>query len=102
VTGSWTAARKGVLATAEIYDPIAKTFTCVHGAIRNGSCKVSMRAQRVDHTATALADGDVLIAGGFGSALKSVKSAELFRSGKFIKTGSMKTARAWQSAVALP
>jgi len=102
VTGSWTASHRGVLATAEIYDPIAKTFTCVHGAIRNGSCKVSMRAQRVDHTATALADGDVLIAGGFGSALKSVKSAELFRSGKFIKTGSMKVARAWQSAVALP
>jgi hypothetical protein len=106
VTGSWTAPQRGVLATAEIYDPIAKTFTCVHGAInaikKTGSCKVSMRAPRMDQTATALADGDVLIAGGFGSAMKSVSSAELFHGGKFIRTGSMKTARAWHSAVALP
>ena len=78
VTGFWKATRRGVLATAEIYDPIAKTFTCVKGEIKKtGSCKVSMRAPRMDQTATALADGDVLIAGGFGSALKSLKSAEL-------------------------
>lgn len=103
VTGSWTESRRGVLATAEIYDPIAKTFTCVRGTIKQtGSCRVSMRAPRMDQTATALADGDVLIAGGFGSAMKSVNSAELYHGGKFMKTGSMKTARAWHSAVALP
>lgn len=106
VTGSWTASRRAVLATAEIYDPIAKTFTCVHGTLstikKTGSCKVSMRAPRMDQTATALADGDVLIAGGFNGGLKPVNSAELYRGGKFIRTGSMKNARAWHSAIALP
>jgi hypothetical protein len=103
VTGSWTASRKAVLATAEIYDPIAKTFTCVDGTIKkSGSCKVSMRASRMDQTATALADGDILIAGGFSGGMKPLNSAELFHGGKFIRTGSMKTARAWHSAVAMP
>jgi hypothetical protein len=103
VTGSWTASRKAVLATAEIYDPIAKSFTCVDGTIKkSGSCKVSMRASRMDQTATALADGDILIAGGFSGGMKPLNSAELFHGGKFIRTGSMKTARAWHSAVALP
>ena len=103
VTGSWTASRKAVLATAEIYDPIAKSFTCVDGTIKkSGSCKVSMRASRMDQTATALADGDILIAGGFSGGIKPVNSAELFHGGKFIRTGRMKTARAWHSAVALP
>jgi hypothetical protein len=103
VTGSWTASRKAVLATAEIYDPIAKTFTCVDGTLKkSGSCKVSMRASRMDQTATALADGDILIAGGFSGGMKPVNSAELFHGGKFIRTGSMRTARAWHSAVALP
>jgi hypothetical protein len=102
VTGTWTASRRAVLATAEIYDPVAQTFTCVHGATKSGRCKASMRAPRMDDTATALADGDVLIAGGFGGGMKSVSSAELFHSGKFIRTGGMKTARAWHSAVALP
>ena len=103
VTGSWTTSRKAVLATAEIYDPIAKSFTCVDGTLKkSGSCKVSMRASRMDQTATALADGDILIAGGFSGGMKPVNSAELFHGGKFIRTGSMRTARAWHSAVALP
>jgi hypothetical protein len=103
VTGSWKASANSVIATAEIYDPIAKTFTCVRGTIgRSGSCKVSMKASRMDQTATALADGDVLIAGGFQKGLKPVKSAELFHAGRFVRTGNMSIARAWHSAVALP
>jgi hypothetical protein len=56
----------------------------------------------MDQTATALADGDVLIAGGFQKGLKPVKSAELFHAGRFVRTGNMSIARAWHSAVALP
>jgi hypothetical protein len=105
VTGSWTASSGAVLKTAEIYNPITKTFTCVHGMIaRTGGCQRVMKAARMDQTANALADGDVLIAGGFGAmkALKPLRSAELFHTGKFVATGRMTTARAWHSAVALP
>jgi len=105
VTGTWSASSGSVLRSAEIYDPTLKTFTCVHGVItRTGHCRTAMKAARMEQTATALADGDVLIAGGFGAlkALAPVRSAELFHAGKFLATGSMSTARAWHSAVVLP
>jgi hypothetical protein len=104
VTGSWSASSGSVLSTAEIFDPGSKTFTCIHGSIKKtGVCKKSMKATRMDHTATLLADGDVLVAGGFGgkSGIQPTNSAELLHAGKFVKTGSMTAARAWHSAIAI-
>jgi hypothetical protein len=104
-TGTWTASSGSVLRTAEIYDPTTGTFTCVHGTIKTpGHCEIAMKGARMDQTATALADGDVLIAGGFGSTkpLQPIRSAALFHAGNFIKTGNMTAARAWHTAIALP
>jgi hypothetical protein len=55
-------------ASAELYDPVAKTFTALSGLV-NG---------RDQHTATLLGDGTVLIAGGFENFVGSLTSAEIY------------------------
>jgi hypothetical protein len=57
----------GPLATAEVYDPVAGTF----------SPTGSMAAARADHTATLLNDGRVLVAGGNGAGV--LATAELYQ-----------------------
>ncbi len=84
------------LASAELYDPARGTFGPTG----------SMITARADHTATLLADGHVLIAGGFSAANGtggSLASAELYdpRTGTFGPTGSMASARLGQSATRL-
>ena len=65
----------------------------------------SLNIPRVEHTATLLPDGKVLITGGVtGSALSSVSSAELYdpATGVFSLTGSMAVPRRGHVAVLLP
>ena len=76
-------------ATAELYDPTTKGWTSVS----------NMSALRVQHTATLLKDGRVLIAGGQNS-VNSLASAEIFTAptsgnvvGTWTTVASMKWAR---------
>ena len=82
-------------AGAEIYDPMTGTF----------SAAGPMAVNRNAHTATLLADGRVLIAGGEsgGDGSLAFDSAEIFdpSSGKFSPAGSMQEARARFSAALL-
>jgi hypothetical protein len=64
----------------------------------------SMKTARLGHTATLLADGRVLLAGGYDSrTLLTYASAELFdpKTGAFTATGSMATPRADATATPL-
>jgi uncharacterized protein YjdB len=76
--------------TAEIYDPVANTFTLVSGG---------MNVPRFNHSATLTTNGQVLIVGGFsscGSSCTSESSTELFDpiAGTFTSGQSVSTALA--------
>ena len=85
----------GVLASAEIYDPVVGTFLPT----------ASMSAARQGHTATLLPNGEVLIAGGSRNVgfRSELASAELYdpRSGTFRTAGSMNTPREGHTATLL-
>jgi hypothetical protein len=93
------------LDTAEIYDPSAQTFSCVGGS-SGGTCLSSMTSPRLFNTASTLADGSVLFAGGFllnsNGNLMAQKSAEIFSGGQFSVTANMIHGRAMQAATVLP
>ena len=80
-------------ATAEIYDPEQHAFLPTGG----------MTTERVGHSATVLATGKVLLAGGFDQT-RVLASAELYdlATGAFAMTASMSAPRAGYSATLLP
>jgi hypothetical protein len=79
-------------ASTEIYDPLTGTT--------KPSGKLSM--PRAGHTATLLADGDVLVTGG-GADQKALLCAELYRAktGEFVSVGPMSAPRERHSATLL-
>ncbi|MGH9679132.1 MAG: Kelch repeat-containing protein, partial [Candidatus Acidiferrales bacterium] len=100
ITGGYDAdnSNSPVLATAELYDPVAETFTATG----------SMTTPRNQHTATLLNNGMVLITGGryYTSGLSGemdLASAELYdpATGTFSSTGTMTVARFGATATLL-
>ena len=83
-----------IVATAEIFDPGLGTFMPTHSI---------MTAARQAHTATPLANGQVLIAGGFNPLDGVLSSGELFdpATGVFSSTGNMTDERRLHTATAL-
>jgi hypothetical protein len=86
-----------VLATAEVYDPVKKTFTALG----------SMNTPRVLHAATLITSGShkgwVLLAGGVDNLGNSLGSAEFFdpKKGRFVATGSMYVPRSSSGGAAI-
>lgn len=82
------------LASAELYDPAADTFLGTN----------AMADGRSNHTAVALSDGQVLVAGGArGSGDSSVATAEVFRvrQGSWEQVGALAEARRGATATRL-
>ena len=86
----------GTFNAAEVYDPVTGGWTATG----------SMAEGRIGHTATLLSDGTVLVTGGCACSDPSAgesATAELYdpRSGEWIPTGSMGTARIFHTATLL-
>ena len=84
-----------MLGTAEVYDPSSGTF----------APQESMDTPRQDHTTTLLADGRVLVAGGYGYDVTAVglSSTEIFdpAAGTFTAAGSLADGRGDHTATRL-
>jgi hypothetical protein len=113
-TGTMSSLFGSTLKSAEIYDPVGDTFTCVPGIGAGGAvCKASMKVARATHTATLFPSGplanQVLIAGGPGAPKPNttsteLKEAELYNptNNQFTKVGNLTSPRGLHAAVLLP
>ncbi len=115
-SGSLMSLFGSTLKSAEIYDPIARTFTCVNASgtgFGGGICPAAMRMARAAHTATLFTSGvlagQVLVAGGLGASRPNSTSTELNEAelynpttNSFKRTGNLKRARGLQAAILLP
>ena len=84
----------GAATTSELYNPTTQSFQ-ISGALNTA---------RIDHTATLLTTGMVLITGGLDANSNAVlQSAELYNplTGEFTPTGSLISARAFHTATLL-
>jgi len=90
--GTATGQVGGILASAELYDPAARTFTATG----------SMTVPRAGQTITMLRDGRVLVTGGVKNVgfRSELASAEIYdpASGTFSATGSMSVPREGHTA----
>jgi RHS repeat-associated protein len=108
VTGLQTPTSGGQASNAAaIYDPLQTSFTCINGMSSTPLiCNQSTTSQHTSGTATLLANGTVLIAGGADPFSGPTSSAEIYDptiapSGTFVTTGSLLTTRANHAAVLL-
>lgn len=99
-----------ILASAEIYDPVGSSFSCING-VTNFACNAALVTARGGHVAALLTKGPnkgkVLLAGGLvdrGDEGVPDPSAELYdpTAGTFTATTDMKVPRAFANAVVLP
>jgi N-acetylneuraminic acid mutarotase len=82
---------------------IASSAVTALGSSNTWTATGNMTTARIGHTATLLANGEVLVAGG-GNATGTLTSAELYdpATGKWAVSGSMTTARGSHTATLLP
>ena len=94
VAGGSSLSNETTLNTAEIYDPVAGTFTLLPNTLNTA---------RVGHTATLLSNGQVLIVGGYDPNTGIVSDSELYdpTAQVFIDLGNTNTPRFHHTATLL-
>jgi hypothetical protein len=94
IAGGSSVSNETTLNSAEIYDPVAGTFTLLPNTLNTA---------RVGHTATLLSNGQVLIVGGYDPTTSIISDAELYDpiAQVFIDLGNTNTPRFHHTATLL-